>query len=119
MRRKSTGHPAKRSFQAVRIEVNEELAILGGTIDAMFDLLGEGGMGIVLTYHSGEDRIIKDRMRSVIEAGVPAGMPPTSDYRWSWRGARTPSANEIEANPRARSARLRGVTRIRSEAAAR
>ena len=112
VRRKSKGHPAKRSFQAVRIEVNEELAILGGTIDAMFELLAAGGMGLVLTYHSGEDRIIKDRMRSVIEAGVPAGMPPISDYDWSWRGARTPRAAEIDANPRARSARLRGITRI-------
>ena len=112
VRRKSTGHPAKRSFQAVRIEVNEELSILGGTLEAMFDLLAAGGMGIVLTYHSGEDRIVKDRMRSVIEAGVPAGMPPTSDYRWSWRGARTPSDEEIEFNPRARSARLRGISRV-------
>ena len=117
VRRKSTGHPAKRSFQAVRIEVNEELSILGGTIDAMFDLLDAGGMGLVLTYHSGEDRIVKDAMRSAIEAGVPAGMPPMSDYRWSWRGARTPSATEIEKNPRARSARLRGITRVGAKAA--
>ncbi len=112
VRRKSTGHPAKRSFQAIRIEVNDELAILGGTLDTMIDMLDTGGVGMVLTYHSGEDRIVKDRMRRVIEAGVPAGMAPTSDYRWSWRGARTPSDSEVEENPRARSARLRAITRV-------
>ena len=111
VRRKSTGHPAKRSFQAIRIEVNDELAILGDTVDAMIDLLSEGGIGMALTYHSGEDRIVKDRLRQVIEAGVPAGMAPVSDFGWTWRGARTPSAEEIEANQRARSARLRAITR--------
>ena len=111
VRRKSTGHPAKRSFQAIRIEVNDELAILGDTVDAMIDLLSEGGIGMALTYHSGEDRIVKDRLRQVIEAGVPAGMAPVSDFDWTWRGARTPSAEEIEANQRARSARLRAITR--------
>ncbi len=112
VRRKSTGHPAKRSFQAIRIEVNNELAILGTTVDAMIAMLAAGGIGLVLTYHSGEDRIVKDRMRRTIEAGVPAGMPPQSNYRWLWRGARTPSENEIETNQRARSARLRAITRI-------
>ena len=111
VRRKSTGHPAKRSFQAIRIEVNDELAILGDTVDAMIDLLSEGGIGMALTYHSGEDRIVKDRLRQVVEAGVPAGMAPVSDFGWTWRGARTPSAEEIEANQRARSARLRAITR--------
>ena len=111
-RRKSTGHPAKRSFQAIRIEVNDELAILGDTVDAMIEMLSAGGTGLVLTYHSGEDRIVKDRMRSSIEAGAPAGMPPQSEYRWLWRGAKTPSESEIESNQRARSARLRAITRV-------
>ena len=112
VRRKSTGHPAKRSFQAIRIEVNDELAILGDTVDSMVDMLSAGGAGFVLTYHSGEDRIVKDRMRRTIEAGALAGMAPQSDYRWLWRGARTPSADEVEANQRARSARLRAITRV-------
>ncbi len=116
-RRKSTGHPAKRSFQAIRIEVNDELAILGDTVDEMIDLLSPGGAGLVLTYHSGEDRIVKDRMRRTIEAGAPAGMPPTSDYRWLWRGARTATEQETEQNQRARSARLRAITRVNSAAA--
>ena len=112
VRRKSTGHPAKRSFQAIRIEVNDELAILGDTVEAMIELLSPGGAGLVLTYHSGEDRIVKDRMRTAIEAGAPAGMPPTSEFRWLWRGARTPQDSEMEQNPRARSARLRAITRV-------
>ena len=118
VRRKSTGHPAKRSFQAIRIEVNDELAILGDTVEAMIDLLSPGGAGLVLTYHSGEDRIVKDRMRTAIEAGAPAGMAPTSDYRWLWRGARTPQDTEMEKNPRARSARLRAITRVDASVAA-
>ena len=112
-RRKSTGHPAKRSFQAIRIEVNDELAILGDTVDAMIDMLAVGGKGMVLTYDSGEDRIVKDRMRRVVESGAPPGLPPTSDFDWSWRGARTPGAAEVETNQRARSARLRSVTRTK------
>lgn len=112
VRRKSTGHPAKRSFQAIRIEVNDELAILAKSLESMISLLSRGGVGLVLTYHSGEDRIVKDAMRRTIEAGVPAGMPPQSEFRWLFRGAHTPSEDEVDANKRARSARLRGITRI-------
>lgn len=111
-RRKSTGHPAKRSFQAIRIEVNSELEILADTVQQMIELLSPGGTGLVLTYHSGEDRIVKDVMRRAIEAGTLSGMEPMSDYRWAWRGARLPSDSEIEVNPRARSARLRAITKI-------
>ena len=118
VRRKSTGHPAKRSFQAIRIEVNDELGILAKTLESMIALLARGGTGLVLTYHSGEDRIVKDTMRRTIEAGVPEGMAPQSEYRWLFRGARTPSAEEIEGNQRARSARLRAITRIPEGAAA-
>lgn len=111
-RRKSSGHPAKRSFQAIRIEVNDELSILGDTVKAMTELLAPGGVGLVLTYHSGEDRIVKDRMRRIIDRGALPGMPATSGFDWHWRGARTPSDGEIEQNPRARSARLRAITRL-------
>lgn len=111
-RRKSTGHPAKRSFQAIRIEVNDELAILGDTVDSMIELLDTGGIGLVLTYHSGEDRIVKDRMRRAIEGETLPGMPSTTDFDWLWRGAHTPSESELETNPRSRSARLRAITRV-------
>lgn len=108
-RRKSTGHPAKRTFQALRIEVNDELSILGDTIDSMIGMLAPGGVGLVLTYHSGEDRIAKDRMRKTIEDGALPGMPALSDYEWFFRGAKTASDAELEQNPRARSARLRAI----------
>ncbi len=110
-RRKSTAHPAKRSFQAIRIEVNDELTILGDTVDAMIEMLAPGGIGLVLTYHSGEDRIVKDRMRRAIEGETLPGMPSTTSFAWFWRGAHTPSDVEVETNPRSRSARLRSITR--------
>lgn len=111
-RRKSTGHPAKRTFQALRIEVNAELEILGDTLESMIAMLAPGGIGLVLTYHSGEDRITKDRMRTAIDGDAPPGMPTTSPYRWFFRGARTASEAELEQNPRSRSARLRAITRV-------
>ncbi len=111
VRRKSTVHPATKTFQALRIEVNDELAILGDTIDDLIALLAPGGIGLVLTYHSGEDRIAKDRMRRAIDGDAPPGMPTTSEFSWTFRGARTPTEVEIEANPRARSARLRSIRR--------
>lgn len=115
VRRKSTGHPAKRTFQALRIEVNNELAILGDTVDSMIEMLAPGGVGLVLTYHSGEDRIVKDRMRRAIDGETLPGMPSTTGFEWLWRGARTPTPEEIDRNPRARSARLRAITRVVSQ----
>lgn len=109
--RRAPGHPAKRSFQAIRIEVNAELSILSSSIDALIARLAVGGIGLVLTYHSGEDRIIKDRMRDAIDGNAPAGLPITTDFEWFWRGAHTPSEEEIERNPRAKSARLRAIRR--------
>ncbi len=111
-RRKSTGHPAKRTFQALRIEVNAELEILGDTVESMIEMLQPGGVGLVLTYHSGEDRITKDRMRNAVDGDAPPGMPTTSDFRWFFRGARTAGETELDRNPRARSARLRAITRV-------
>lgn len=112
VRRKSQTHPATRTFQALRIEVNDELAILGETIESMIAMLGAGGIGMVLTYHSGEDRIVKDRMRVAIDGEGPAGFPSSTPFEWAFRGARTPNDSEIDANPRARSARLRAVRKV-------
>jgi len=111
--RRAPGHPAKRSFQAIRIEVNAELSILSSSIDSLIARLAVGGIGLVLTYHSGEDRIIKDRMRDAIDGNAPAGLPITTDFEWLWRGAHTPTEEEIERNPRAKSARLRAIRRTR------
>jgi 16S rRNA (cytosine1402-N4)-methyltransferase len=116
--RRTGGHPAKRSFQAVRIEVNAELDILPGAIDQAIDLLAPGGRCVVLAYHSGEDRIVKERFRTAATGGCtcPPGLPcvcgATPQVRLLKRGAWKPSAAEIAANPRAESARLRAVEKL-------
>jgi 16S rRNA (cytosine1402-N4)-methyltransferase len=109
--RRQPGHPAKRSFQAIRIEVNRELAILAESLGALSALLVPGGIGLVLTYHSGEDRIVKDRLRDAVEGDDLHGLPRRSEFEWAWRGAERPSPEEVERNPRATSARLRGLRR--------
>jgi 16S rRNA (cytosine1402-N4)-methyltransferase len=115
--RRRGGHPAKRTFQAIRIEVNRELDILPGSIDQAIDVLAPGGRIAVLAYHSGEDRIVKDRLRQAETGGCecPPGLPcacgAVSTVRLLKRGGWTPSPAEIEANPRAESARLRAAER--------
>ncbi len=113
--RRTGGHPAHRVFQAIRVAVNEELSILPGALDAVVARLAPGGRCAVLSYHSGEDRIVKDRFRQAATGGCvcPPGLPcvcgarPT--VRLLTRGARRPSAEEITVNHRAESARLRAV----------
>jgi 16S rRNA (cytosine1402-N4)-methyltransferase len=117
--RRTGGHPARRVFQAVRIAVNDEMTILPGSIDAALSRLTPGGRCVVLSYHSGEDRIVKERFRSaatgdcVCPPGLPCvcGAEPT--VRLLTRGARRPSEAEATTNRRAESARLRAVERIR------
>jgi len=112
------GHPARRVFQAVRVAVNDELQILGGALDAAIDRLSPGGRIVVLAYHSGEDRIVKDRLREAATGGCvcPPGLPcvcgATPTVRLLTRGARKPSAAEVAANPRAESARLRAAEKL-------
>jgi 16S rRNA (cytosine1402-N4)-methyltransferase len=116
--RRRGGHPARRTFQAVRIEVNQELAVLPGALDAAVDLLAPGGRCVVLAYHSGEDRIVKDRFREAASGGCtcPPGLPCTCGaepkVRLLRRGAWKPSPDEVAANPRAGSARLRAVEKL-------
>jgi 16S rRNA (cytosine1402-N4)-methyltransferase len=120
--RRTGGHPAKRSFQAVRIEVNAELDILPAALDQAIELLVPGGRCVVLAYHSGEDRIVKERFRTASTGGCtcPPGLPcvcgATPLVRLLKRGAWKPSAAEITANPRAESARLRAVEKLAPEA---
>jgi 16S rRNA (cytosine1402-N4)-methyltransferase len=115
--RRTGGHPARRVFQAIRIAVNEELAILPGAIDAALERLMVGGRCVVLSYHSGEDRIVKDRFLAAVTGGCvcPPGLPCVCGaeprVRLLNRGARRPSPAEVERNPRAESARLRAVER--------
>ncbi len=109
--RRAPGHPAKRTFQAIRIEVNDELSILERSVAGLVEMLAPGGLGMVLTYHSGEDRIVKDVMRRAVAGDDLPGLPAASPFEWAWRGARRPTAAETERNPRSASARLRGIRR--------
>lgn len=116
--RRKGGHPAKRSFQAIRIEVNQELEILPGAVDQALDVLAPGGRCAVLAYHSGEDRIVKARLRAAATGGCtcPPGLPCACGAIPSIRllrpGTWKPTKAEIEANPRAASARLRAAEKL-------
>lgn len=119
--RRTGGHPAKRTFQALRIEVNDELGRLERALPAAIDALRAGGRVVVLSYQSLEDRLVKrvlaERARSSSPAGLPVELPghgPT--LRLLTRGAETPSPAEVRANPRAASARLRAAERVGSAA---
>lgn len=119
--RRKGGHPAKRSFQAIRIAVNRELEVLPVAIDAAIAATAVGGRIAVLSYHSGEDRIVKERFRSA-ETGdctcpndLPCVCGAVRTVRLVRRIPRTPSASEIADNRRAGSARLRVVERIAEE----
>lgn len=116
--RRRGGHPAKRTFQALRIEVNAELDIIRPALETALDLLAPGGRGIVLTYHSGEDRIVKDVFRRRSTADVPPGLPvPATDepeFAVLRPLARRPSDDELATNPRAASARFRSIERRRA-----
>ncbi len=111
-------HPATRTFQALRIAVNEELDALEAGLTAALDLLRPGGRLVVLSYHSLEDRIVKrfiaaERRGCVCPVEIPVcvcGRNPR--LRMVTRPSITPSAAEVAANPRARSARLRAAERL-------
>ena len=116
--RRSGGHPARRVFQAVRMAVNDELGVLAPGLDAAIGLLAPGGRCVALSYHSGEDRIVKERFAVAASGGCtcPVGLPcvcgATPVVRLLNRGARKPSAAEVAANPRSGSARLRACERL-------
>lgn len=113
--RRHGGHPARRAFQAIRMEVNSELDVLPPALDAAADRIAPGGILAVLSYHSGEHRLVKERFRHFVTGGctcpprlpcVCGARPRARELR---RGNRSPSANEIAANPRAESAQLRAL----------
>ena len=117
-RRGAPVHPATRTFQALRIAVNEELAELESGLAAAERALPEGGRLVVVTFHSLEDRIVKRFMteRAGREAAGSRHQPPKADgprptFTLLFNGARAPSDAEIAANPRARSAKLRAGVR--------
>ena len=111
------GHPAKRTFQALRIEVNDELGALTRAVPAALAALRPGGRIAVLSYQSLEDRIVKRAIAPMTTSSTPLDLPveleghgPT--FRWLTRGAERPADAEVERNPRASSARLRAAERI-------
>lgn len=116
--RKRGGHPAKRVFQALRIEVNAELDVLAAGLGSALDLLAPGGRCVVLSYHSGEDRLVKRFFASAASGGcvcppeLPCVCGAVATVRVLTRGARLPSAAEAGKNPRAASARLRAAERL-------
>ncbi|GAB96307.1 16S rRNA (cytosine1402-N4)-methyltransferase [Kineosphaera limosa] len=118
---RSGGHPAKRTFQALRIEVNGELAALASALPATLDSLRLGGRVAVLSYHSLEDRMVKRALAAASRGSAPPGLPVElaehAPYlRLLGRGGEVPTAAEVEVNPRAASARLRVAMRIRAGA---
>jgi 16S rRNA (cytosine1402-N4)-methyltransferase len=117
-----SGHPAKRIFQALRIEVNDEIGVLRRALPAAIDTLAVGGRVVVMSYHSLEDRLTKqvlaERSRPTAPPDLPV-VPPEHQpqLRLLTRGAEGAPPEEIDDNPRAASVRLRAAVRIGGEAA--
>ena len=119
--RRTGGHPAKRTFQALRIEVNDELSVLRRALPAAIDAIGVGGRVVVMSYHSLEDRLTKQAFAAVTRSDVPPDLPVVPaghepSLRLLTRGAEKASPEEIDQNPRASSVRLRAVERVRAGA---
>ncbi len=119
--RRTGGHPAKRTFQALRIEVNNELAVLADAIPAAVAGLAVDGRIVVLSYQSLEDKIVKRAIAPSTVSTAPVDLPidlPGHEprLRWLTRGAETPTDSEISENPRAAAARLRAAQRVRKAA---
>lgn len=112
------GNPAKRTFQALRIEVNGELAVLERALPDAVDALAVGGRIAVLSYHSLEDRLVKQVLSAGARNTAPAGLPVVPEQyqprlRLLTRGAELPTEDETAENRRAAPARLRGAQRVR------
>jgi 16S rRNA (cytosine1402-N4)-methyltransferase len=120
--RRTGGHPAKRTFQALRIEVNGELDALRTAMPAAVDALRVGGRVVVLAYHSLEDRIVKRELTARAQSRTPVDLPVElpghgPELQLVTRGAEVAGDEEIADNPRAASVRLRAAERIREVAA--
>jgi 16S rRNA (cytosine1402-N4)-methyltransferase len=118
---KSSGHPAKRVFQALRIAVNEELEILENAVPAAISALTVGGRLLVLSYHSLEDRIVKQAIAKAATSSAPIDMPfelpeQAPSLKLIVKGAEQASLQEIAQNPRSASVRLRVAEKIRKVA---
>ena len=108
-------HPATRTFQAIRIHINQELSALRNGLQAAFELLANSGRLAVISFHSLEDRIVKRFIRDTRQHDVPKNLPVTikeSRYLRAVGKLIRASEEEIEINPRARSARLRVAEKV-------
>jgi 16S rRNA (cytosine1402-N4)-methyltransferase len=119
--RRTGGHPAKRTFQALRIEVNDELGVLRRAIPAALDTLAVDGRLVVLSYQSLEDRIVKSTLVARATSSVPVDLPfvpegSQPELRLLVRGSEGAGAAELAANPRAASVRLRAAQKVRTAA---
>jgi 16S rRNA (cytosine1402-N4)-methyltransferase len=122
--RRTGGNPAKRTFQGLRIEVNDELGALRRAVPAALDLLAPGGRLVALAYHSLEDRLVKRELVARTADVTPPGVPlraadaaaSGAPFRLLTRGAERPDDQELAINPRSASARLRAIERIRNAA---
>lgn len=119
--RRTGGHPAKRTFQALRIEVNTELAVLTDALPAALDTLKPGGRAVVLAYHSLEDRLVKRSFAQRASSRTPLDLPVElpghgPQLRLLTRGAELAGEHEKAVNPRAASVRLRAAEQIKEAA---
>ena len=115
--RKSPGHPARRTFQAIRIAVNGELEIIDLALKKVINRLKPNGRCVVISYHSGEDKIVKRTLRTAagLRNTVPKHLPKPIDkavIRLVARTGQTPTENELRQNPRSSSARLRWFEKV-------
>ena len=115
--RRTGGNPAKKTFQAIRIAVNSELEVLESALPQAIELLAPGGRIVVLTYHSLEDRIVKQFFKSKVEIEkLPRGVPVRNEAKAPFKlinnKAIKPSEEEISANRRSKSAKLRGLEKL-------
>lgn len=118
--RRTGGNPAKRTFQAVRIAVNSELEILTRAVDNAIDSLDRDGRILVMSYHSLEDRIVKQAFRRGAQSSTPKGLPVELAGHEAYlelltRGVVKASPEEVSSNPRSASVRLRAARRSRGE----
>ncbi|WP_291083946.1 16S rRNA (cytosine(1402)-N(4))-methyltransferase RsmH [Dietzia sp. UBA5065] len=115
--RRTGGHPGKRVFQALRIEVNAELEAVENAVPGYLDLLRRGGRAVFMAYHSLEDKIVKRELTARTASRTPAGLPVElpghgPEFESVTRGAEKASQAEIDHNPRSASVRVRCVRRI-------
>jgi 16S rRNA (cytosine1402-N4)-methyltransferase len=115
--RRTGGNPAKRTFQALRIEVNQELAVLERAIPAALSALSVGGRLVVMSYQSLEDKIVKTHFAQATKSNTPLGLPidlPNSAASYKLLLSSSQAADESEqlSNPRSQSMRLRAIERV-------